>query len=225
MKPDRTANVRRMTNFAPVTVEQSYWDHGQLVVGIDEVGRGALAGPVSVGAVVLALNTPIDGVHDSKMLSPATRARLSDQIFAHAAAVAIGDASADEVDMLGLTGALRLAGERALELLTLPYVAVLLDGRHNFLQAKTPTTMIEKGDQRSQSIAAASIVAKVHRDRLMVDAARAFPRYGFADHKGYGSKAHRDAIATFGVCPLHRRTFAPCMPGAQLSLLATDPPQ
>lgn len=214
-----------MTKTAPTNVEQPYWDRGELVVGMDEVGRGALAGPVTVGAVVLARNTPIEGVHDSKTLSAATRIRLSEQIFTDAAAVAIGDASADEVDTLGLTGALKLAGERALAALTLPYVAILLDGRHNFLKASTPTTMIEKGDQKSQSIAAASIVAKVHRDTLMISAARTFPDYGFAGHKGYGSQAHREAIARHGVCPLHRHTFAPCMPGAQLSLLSTDPPQ
>lgn len=214
-----------MTVSAPTTHEQPYWATGRLVVGVDEVGRGALAGPVTVGAVVFAPGDAIDGVRDSKTLSHQQRVVADGQIRSVALAVGTGDASADEIDRLGLTGALRLAALRALEPLLGQYDAILLDGRHDFLQLDTPTELVVKGDAASQSIAAASIVAKVHRDQLMTAHDLDYPLYGFAGHKGYGSQAHREAIGLYGVCPLHRLSFTPCTGRQQLSLLPTDLPR
>lgn len=214
-----------MTVSAPTTYEQPYWVNGLVVVGVDEVGRGALAGPVTVGAVVLTPGVAIAGARDSKTLSHKQRIALDLTIRSHAKAVATGDASANEIDMLGLTSALQLAAQRALDALEGAFDAILLDGRHDFLKADKPTQLVVKGDAASQSIAAASIVAKVHRDQLMTAHDAAFPNYGFASHKGYGSQAHREALGRYGVCPLHRLSFAPCSRHEQLSLLPTDSPR
>jgi len=214
-----------MTVSAPTTYEQPYWASQRTVVGVDEVGRGALAGPVTVGAVVLTPSVAIAGVRDSKTLSHKQRVALDVDIRFHAKAVATGDASAYEIDTLGLTRALQLAAQRALDLLEGAFDEILLDGRHDFLKADHPTQLVVKGDAASQSIAAASIVAKVHRDQLMTAHDAAFPSYGFASHKGYGSQAHREAIGLYGVCPLHRLSFAPCSSHEQLSLLPTDLPR
>jgi ribonuclease HII len=211
-----------MTDTAPLTFEQPFWRSGKLVVGIDEVGRGALAGPVTVGAVVLQRDSWLDGVRDSKTLSGPRRDVLAAHIHQQALAVGVGDASAEEIDAVGLTAALQLAATRALAAIGGTYDAVLLDGHHDFVQAEAPTTLVVKGDQASQSIAAASIVAKVHRDRFMTLMAPTYPHYGFEGHKGYGSQAHREAISLHGVCPLHRRSFAPCSGHEQLTLLGTN---
>jgi len=210
-----------MSHSAPLDYEQPFWTAKRQVVGIDEVGRGALAGPVTVAAVVLTPGVAIAGVNDSKTLTASRRDVLSATIYRDALAIGIGDASAAEIDAGGLTAALQLAAQRALAQLTIPVDAILLDGRHDFLRAAIPTQMIVKGDKASQSIAAASIVAKVHRDALMVVADARYPLYGFAGHKGYGSQAHRDAIGVHGVCLLHRRSFAPCSGHEQLGLLPT----
>lgn len=214
-----------MTLTAPTTHEQPYWAKGLTVVGVDEVGRGALAGPVTVGAVVLAPGVTIDGARDSKALSHKQRIVLDLAIRSLALDVGIGDASASEIDQLGLTGALQRAAQRALDALKQPSRAILLDGRHDFLKARIATELVVKGDAASQSIAAASIVAKVHRDRLMTAHDATYPLYGFAGHKGYGAQTHREAIRRYGVCPLHRMSFAPCSGHEQLSLIPTDLPR
>lgn len=198
--------------------EQRFWAQQLTVVGVDEVGRGAFAGPVTVGAVMLDPDVVLVGVRDSKTLSARRRSQFTAAIQRDAACWAIGDASAAEIDAVGLTGALQRAAKRALAQLEGRYDAILLDGRHDFIRAAAPTTLVVKGDQVSESIAAASIVAKTHRDTLMTAYHADYPEYGFAQHKGYGSQAHRDALEQHGVCPLHRRSFAPCADQLQLTL-------
>lgn len=188
---------------------------GGLAVGLDEVGRGALAGPVVVGAVLLdpwpsdEVAEALRGVDDSKRLSAAMRQALVPGIRAVALAHAIGEASAEEVDALGIAAANRLAMRRALVALAPPGVApilALIDG-HRLPDFPLPQEAIIGGDRASLSIAAASVLAKVHRDELMRRLAEEHPGYGLERHKGYGTEAHRRAIATLGPCPVHRRSW------------------
>ena len=189
------------------------------VVGIDEVGRGALAGPVSVGAVVVDASVgefPV-GLTDSKALTPAARDRLAPLLGSWCLAWAVGHAEAHEIDELCIIGALRLAALRALAALAVQGDAVILDGSHDWLSrgddlfstdaATPPVTMRVKADLTCASVAAASVLAKVERDRRMIDLEERLPGYGFAGHKGYGSAMHRQAIATLGASPEHRRTW------------------
>lgn len=198
----------------------------EAVVGIDEVGRGALAGPVCVGAAVVTRSTPNEhpaGLRDSKLLSAPARERLVEPIHAWlAGAGVVGEASPAEIDALGIVDAMRLAAARALTTLTeaghVPG-AVLLDGSHDWLQPGlldhlpdfAERRVVVKGDARCSVIAAASVLAKVHRDRLM--AAEPDPGYGWADHKGYGSAVHLAALAARGPSEFHRRTWK--LPGVQ----------
>lgn len=191
----------------------------RLVIGVDEVGRGALAGPVAVGMCVINPVRPGRfpvGLRDSKLLSEAKRELLAPLASAWAWASAVGLASAEEVDRLGIIACLGLAGARALEQLhsagidTMDAV-VLLDGSHNWLSATVGdalrvTTKI-KADRDCASVAAASVVAKVHRDRLMIDLDGRVPGYGWASNKGYGSAAHFEAIDLLGSTDHHRRTW------------------
>lgn len=185
-------------------------DAGVLVVaGVDEVGRGALAGPVTAGACVLPREAHLPGINDSKLLSPARRERLAEQIIEVALGVSVGHASPAEIDTLGMTRALATAMKRALEGLPFPVGHVLLDGHP--LDLGAPTTAIVKGDSSVRAIAAASIIAKVTRDRLMVDLDAEHPGYGFAGNKGYGSADHLAALRERGPSPVHRRSFSPCV--------------
>lgn len=189
------------------------------VAGIDEVGRGALAGPVSVGAVVVDASVgPVpDGLTDSKALTPGARDRLEPIVASWCVAWAIGHAEAHEVDALGIIGALRVAALRAIAALSVPCDAIILDGSHDWLSddadlfagdAMTPpvTTRV-KADLACASVAAASVLAKVARDRRMVALDGILPGYGFAGHKGYGSASHRQAIASLGATSEHRRSW------------------
>ncbi|MCX6094077.1 MAG: ribonuclease HII [Candidatus Bipolaricaulota bacterium] len=184
------------------------------LVGFDEAGRGAWAGPVAVGCVHLPVSLSDDdlvsllaGVDDSKRLSPATRERLFARI-AECARFAVGFASAAEIDRVGIVAACRLAAARAYRRLAIDADLVLLD-RGLSLEAPGAPRAAEftHGDARSLHIAAASIVAKVSRDARMVRLDRTWPDYGLARHKGYGTKAHRDALLARGISPLHRRTY------------------
>ncbi len=183
------------------------------ICGVDEAGRGPLAGPVVACAVILPKTGIPRGLNDSKVLSQEKRERLYTTIRARCL-VGIGMAEPEEIDRINILGASLMAMRRAV--LALPKIPdhALIDGNRRADLEFSPTltipqTLIIKGDARSRSIAAASIVAKVTRDRIMVEADARFAGYNLAGNKGYPTKAHRDAVATIGACPIHRRSFAP----------------
>lgn len=179
-----------------------------LVAGVDEVGRGPLAGPVFAAAVILDPGKRIDGLADSKLLSAARREQLEGEIHLHAVAWALGVATVEEIDALNIFHASLLAMQRAVQgLLHMPQ-RVVVDGTHCPV-LPCPAKAIVKGDAKIGAISAASIIAKVARDRRMVELDSLYPGYGFASHKGYGTAAHLLALQTLGVSPIHRRSFAP----------------
>ena len=189
--------------------EKRHWDQGaSRVAGVDEAGRGCLAGPVVAAAVVLPPDCAIVGLDDSKKLSPSRRAALYEQILTGALGVGVGQVEAAEIDRLNILQASLKAMRMALDALDTAPDRVLIDG-HMTAQSPYPEQAIVDGDARSLSIAAASIVAKVRRDRLMCDYADRYPEYGFASHKGYGSSEHLAALSAHGPCALHRRSFGP----------------
>jgi len=178
------------------------------LVGIDEAGRGPLAGPVVAAAVRLRLTTPIDGINDSKKLSASKRERLYERITAQADAWSVGMATVEEVDRLNVLQATFLAMSRALEGLPATWSLVFVDGNQWIPNvARDRQQVIVSGDARSASVAAASVVAKVTRDRLMQELAAAYPAYGFETHKGYGTPEHIARIRERGLSPVHRRSF------------------
>ena len=192
--------------------EQALWTAGvRLVAGVDEAGRGPLAGPVAAAAVVLPADPGVaerlTGVRDSKQLSPSARQAARLQILAAALTWGVGFASAEEIDALGILPATHLAARRALDELARQPEHLLLD--YLFLrESALPQTSLIKGDCRSLSIAAASVLAKTSRDALMLELDAQYPGYGLAAHKGYGTLAHRQALRRLGPCPIHRRSFA-----------------
>ncbi len=191
--------------------ERAWWTRGASVVaGVDEAGMSPLAGPVVAAAVVLPRDCRLPGVDDSKKLDAAARERLAPVIRAAAVAWGVGRCEPEEIDAINIHHAGLLAMRRALEALA-PVVpeAVLVDGRHPVKNLACPQQAIVGGDGKSLSIAAASILAKTTRDALMVEMDARFPGYGFARHKGYPVRAHVDALARLGPCPIHRRSFAP----------------
>jgi ribonuclease HII len=177
------------------------------VAGLDEVGRGALCGPVVAGAAILGEGFDTDGLDDSKRLTRAQRERLSERIRAHARAWALGFAEVEEIDRLNILRATHLAMRRALQALGVKPDLVLVDGREAAL-AGFEQRPIVKGDALSVSIAAASIVAKVARDGIMRECDQRFPGYGLAENVGYASEGHRDALRRLGPSAIHRRSFA-----------------
>ena len=179
-----------------------------LVAGVDEVGIGPLAGDVVACAVILHANAPISGLRDSKRLSDKARERLAENICAQALSWSLGSASVAEVDSLNVLVASHLAMQRAVAGLSVVPDTVLVDGNKT-PDFGLPTHAIVKGDQRVAAISAASIVAKVTRDRQLVQLATRFPGYGFEQHKGYPTKLHLQALAELGPCEVHRRSFAP----------------
>ncbi len=184
------------------------WQGPGLFAGVDEAGRGPLAGPVVAAAVMLDERKPIKGLADSKVLSAARRERLFDEIHAKALCICIAQASVDEIDALNILQATLLAMRRAVAGLRLNPHCVLVDG-NQVPVLPMPTHAVIKGDARVRAIAAASILAKVHRDRLCLDMHAQFPLYGFAEHKGYPTRQHLLALETHGACVWHRRSFAP----------------
>jgi len=178
------------------------------VAGVDEAGRGPLAGPVVAAAVILDDARPIRGLADSKQLSPRRRERLFDEIRAHALCCAIGEASADEIDRLNILQATLLAMQRAVAGLRLTPHRVLVDGNRTPRLPMLCAALV-KADARVAAVAAASILAKVHRDRLCAELHLRWPQYGFEGHKGYPTPAHLDALRRHGPCEQHRRSFAP----------------
>ena len=178
------------------------------VAGVDEAGRGPLAGPVSAAAVILNPARPISGLDDSKKLTPARRDVLDLEIRERALAWSIAWASAEEIDRINILQASMLAMQRAVAALTVRPTRVLVDG-HRCPDVGCEAEAIVGGDGLVPSIGAASILAKVARDRLMCDLDLAFPGYGFAGHKGYPTRAHIEALRRLGPCPEHRRSFGP----------------
>jgi ribonuclease HII len=189
--------------------------HPGLVAGVDEAGRGPLAGPVVAAAVVLRQDDCPDGLNDSKQLTATRRAMLEGEIKARALCWGIGVASVEEIDSLNILWATMLAMTRAMEALSHDCAHVLVDGNRSPKWRWTSTAVVE-GDAKCLSIAAASILAKEARDRMMVEAAASHPHYGWETNKGYGSPMHLAALREYGPTPLHRRSFAPV---AQLMLL------
>lgn len=184
------------------------------IAGIDEAGRGALAGPVVAAAVILPLQNPealahLAAVNDSKQLSPQRRAALFAQITQYALCFGIGLEPATVIDEIGIAPATKRAMCTAVANLALPATYLLIDGNIRLLNLNLPQQAVIRGDGLSLSIAAASILAKVTRDRVMVALDAAYPPYGFARHKGYGTAFHRQAISQFGPCPIHRHSFTP----------------
>lgn len=184
------------------------WAAPGLLAGVDEVGRGPLAGPVVAAAVILDDLQPIHGLRDSKALSPAMRERLATEIRAKALCLAVAEASVEEIDQLNILQATMLAMQRAVERLRLTPSHVLVDG-NRLPKLKVPAEAIVKGDARIPAIAAASIVAKVHRDALLCAMHETHPEYGFAEHKGYPTPEHLAALRAHGPCAAHRHSFAP----------------
>lgn len=206
--------MKNKTSYPTLDYERWLWTAGcRCVAGLDEVGRGAWAGPVVAAAVILPPGVPelaesLDGVRDSKMLSAARREALLPVVQDHAQDWAVGVVAPQEIDDMGIVPATRQAMALALQALSPAPDYLLLD--HIALPGvPLPQHSLPKGDARVLSIAAASIVAKVSRDRMMIELAEQYPGYGFARHKGYGTTAHRVALADLGPCPVHRMSFAP----------------
>ena len=184
------------------------WDIPGLVAGVDEAGRGPLAGPVVAAAVILDDLRPIAGLNDSKKLSAARREKLFDEIRAKALCCSVAQASVEEIDEINILQATLLAMRRAVEGLRLKPAKVLVDG-NRLPVLDVLAEAIVKGDATVPAISAASILAKVTRDRWCAELDARYPQYGFATHKGYGTAEHLAALQTHGACPEHRKTFAP----------------
>lgn len=201
-----------------LSFERALWQLGlTLVAGIDEAGRGALAGPVAVGVVILPaglakIQSRLAGVRDSKQMRPEQRTYWAERIKAIALDWQVGFGGANEIDAIGIAAAVRLAAGRALERMAQPCEHLLID-YFKLKDVSTPQTALVKGDCRSLSIACASVLAKVARDALMGEMDARYPGYGFGQHKGYGTEAHLAALAVMGPCAEHRRSFRPLSGG------------
>lgn len=179
-----------------------------LIAGVDEAGRGPLAGPVVAAAVILSADNGVAGLKDSKLLSAATREELSAEIRTRALAWALGVAEADEIDRINILEASLVAMSRAVAALAVAPQRVVVDGNRT-PRLDCQARAVVGADRYIPAVSAASILAKVARDRLMTALDRAYPEYGFARHKGYPTAAHRQALIRFGPCPAHRRSFGP----------------
>ena len=184
------------------------WPNTAGIAGVDEVGRGPLAGPVVASAVILDPDRPLVGLRDSKQLTAAARERLAVLIQGQSLAWALGRAEVAEIERLNIFQASLLAMERAVAALAITPHLVLVDGKH-CPPARCPIRAVVKGDQKVAAIAAASIVAKVTRDAEMRDFDQHYPGYGFGEHKGYPTQKHLAALEKLGLCPIHRRSFRP----------------
>lgn len=195
--------------------DRVFFEEGaRLLCGIDEAGRGPLAGPVAAAAAVFPEGVVVEGVADSKTLTPEKRERLFEEIMSQAAGAAVGIVSAEEIDRINILAATHLAAGRALEAITVKPDLIITD----FLKLKdapAPVRFFVRGDARSHAIAAASILAKVTRDRIMMKYHEEYPMYHFAQNKGYGTREHLEALRKWGPCPIHRRTFKRVLPESQ----------
>ena len=198
----------RSTKFLRAEQAPLIWDAPGLIAGVDEAGRGPLAGPVVAAAVILDDLNPIAGLADSKKLTALKRERLFDEIRAKALCCSIAEATVEEIDELNILQATLLAMRRAVEGLRLKPTKVLVDG-NRLPVLDVLAEAIVKGDSKIQAISAASILAKVHRDRWCQELHAQYPQYGFDGHKGYGTAAHLQALKEHGATPWHRKSFAP----------------
>jgi len=201
-----------MISSPDLSLEQKLWSAYKHIAGMDEAGRGALAGPVCVGVVILPDDEPLlartlNGARDSKQMTPRQRRELAPRIKDQAREWGVGFASAEEIDSIGIVPATRLAACRALESLSIFPEYLLTDFRLELPELDLSQSALVRGDQRSLSIAAASILAKTARDELMIELDSNYPEYGFSRHKGYGTLIHRRKIVDLGHSPVHRKTF------------------
>ncbi len=187
--------------------KQAVNDGYKIVCGVDEAGRGPLAGPVCAAAVILPEGIEIDGLNDSKKISEKKREQLYDVIIEKAIAYSIAFGSVEEIEQFNILGATFIAMNRAIDSLSIKPDLALIDGNRIPKDIKIDCKTVIKGDSKSYSVAAASILAKVTRDRLMLDFDKKYPQYGFAKHKGYGTKVHYEAIKQYGICEIHRPSF------------------
>lgn len=192
----------------PLALESKLWNLGfTMLAGVDEAGRGPLAGPVVAACVVLPQDLFLPGVNDSKKLAPKKREALFDQILENAHEVGIGIVGQKTIDRMNILNASLKAMWKAVNKLKNQPHFILVDGNQKIPNLSVPQMPVVKGDSQSLSIAAASIVAKVTRDRIMLEYHRRYPEFCFADHKGYATKVHREALKAFGPCQIHRRSF------------------
>ena len=188
-------------------IEEGLYSKGiKLVCGVDEAGRGPLCGPVVAAAVILKPDSKIEGVNDSKKLSEKKREQVYEAIMQNALAVGVGISDVDVIESVNILNATKLAMKEAISKLKVQPEYVLIDG-NQMIDITIPGETVVHGDAISESIAAASIIAKVTRDRMLIEWDKEYPEYGFAKHKGYGTKAHIDAIAKYGLTPIHRPSF------------------
>lgn len=187
--------------------ESLYNNKIKYICGIDEAGRGPLAGPVVVGAVILPIDSLIEGVNDSKKISEKKREKVFEEIVNQAVSYSTGIVDQKTIDEINILNATKLAVKKAIEALEVKPDLILIDALTNIETGGIPYKSIIKGDAKEYSIAAASIIAKVTRDRMMLEWDKIFPEYGFAKHKGYGTAAHIKALKEKGPCMLHRKTF------------------
>lgn len=202
MKENEQERLKHM-----LEIEESLYEKGyKLVCGVDEAGRGPLCGPVVAAAVILKPGQMIDGVNDSKKISEKKREKLYEDIMASALAVGVGMSDVDVIEEVNILNATKLAMKQAISNLKVQPEYVLIDG-NQMIDITIDAETVVSGDAKSESIAAASIIAKVTRDRMLLEWDKEYPEYGFAKHKGYGTKAHIEAIGKYGLTPLHRKSF------------------
>jgi ribonuclease HII len=207
MNSEQRAVARMARIHQLLEIEDDLHNQGiDLIAGVDEAGRGPLAGPVVAAAVIFPRGISLEGVDDSKKLTPARRESIYSAIMKEAQCVGVGIVDHNVIDAINIANATYKAMHEALSQLGLTPDHVLVDG-NRFVGGSLPFTTIVDGDAKCFSIAAASIIAKVTRDRLMLDYDVMYPGYGFARHKGYGTKAHYEALALLGCCPIHRKSF------------------
>ena len=219
----RNGRRKRLPDVPGLAYERKWWEQGAVVAGIDEVGRGAWAGPVTYCAVILPTDRRMYKLRDSKMLDAPRREQLSARLWDFAVAIGIGESSNAEIDAFGMTAAIRMAARRAVDALDVRPDVCLVDGQWDFLYGYgTTNERIVGGDAHSASIAAASIVAKVHRDALMAEHCPSYPAYRFSSNKGYPSPEHRKSLREHGPCVLHRSSWAPIRALAQGQLWDDD---
>lgn len=197
--------LQRLKNM--LEIENNLYNQGyKYICGVDEAGRGPLCGPVVASAVILPKDICIEGVNDSKKLSEKKREKLYDEIMARALAVGIGISDVDVIEKVNILNATKLAMIQAINDLQITPDYVIVDGNQK-IDITIPLDTVIKGDSKSESIACASIIAKVTRDRMLLKYDKEYPEYGFSKHKGYGTKLHIEAIKEYGITPIHRTSF------------------
>lgn len=202
MKEKEEERLKHMLEIEDELYEKGY----KIICGVDEAGRGPLCGPVVAAAVILKPDDMIEGVNDSKKLSPKKREVLYDVIMEKALAVGIGIKDVDVIEKVNILNATKLAMKEAIQNLKIKPEYVLIDG-NQMIDIDIEAQTVISGDAKSESIAAASIIAKVTRDRMLIEYDKKYPEYGFKNHKGYGTKAHIEAIKKYGLTPIHRKSF------------------